>query len=137
MSLGEKDLELKTKLKDVSEWEVENDLTIFGDISEIESSIIWPGVEVKQIFSPPKGRQRKNIYNISQLVLMGVARYTRNPRLKRKIHRRCWSSSRDWRINKPRKSNILRPNFRFLQRPSKFPGLVVISVGYISTFVTT
>ena len=35
------------------------------EIEEADSSIPWPGVEVKQIFSPPKGRQRKNVHNIS------------------------------------------------------------------------
>ena len=65
ISLGDKDLELRTKLKDVSEQEIEPDLSIFGEIEEADSSILWPGVEVKQIFSPPRGRQRKNINNIS------------------------------------------------------------------------
>ena len=65
INLGEKDLELKTKLKDVTEWETEPDLTAFGEIGEIDISIKWPNVEVKQVFSPPKGRPRKNVHNIS------------------------------------------------------------------------
>ena len=41
-------------------------LHAFGKISEIDKSITWPNIEVKMIFSPPKGRQRKNVHNLSR-----------------------------------------------------------------------
>ena len=48
----------------MSDWENQPNLSIFGEISGIDSSIKWPNIEVKQIFSPPKGRHRKNVHNI-------------------------------------------------------------------------
>ena len=47
------------------EWEIETDLAAFREMAEIDSNVKWPSVEVKQICSPPKGRARKNIHNIS------------------------------------------------------------------------
>ena len=35
-------------------------------ILDIDLNISWPSIEVKQITSPPKGRARKNIHNISK-----------------------------------------------------------------------
>ena len=64
--LGEEDLILKTKLKNETDWERERDLHCFGEISDIDLSIKWPSIEVKQITSPPKGRTRKNIHNLSR-----------------------------------------------------------------------
>ena len=64
--LGEEDLILKTKLKNETDWERERDLHCFGEISDIDLNIAWPSIEVKQITSPPKGRTRKNIHNISK-----------------------------------------------------------------------
>ena len=66
ITLGDKDLELQTKLKDVTDWETEPDLNAFGKISEIDNAIIWPNIEVKMIYSPPKGRTRKNVHNLSR-----------------------------------------------------------------------
>ena len=66
IKLGEDDLVLKSKLKNETDWERELDLSIFGEISEIDMSIKWPFIEVKDITSPPKGRTRKNIHNISK-----------------------------------------------------------------------
>ena len=66
ISLGEEDLILKTKLKEETEWIVVDNLEEFGKIRPIDMSIKWPQVEVKNITSPPKGRQRKNVHNISK-----------------------------------------------------------------------
>ena len=66
INLGEEDLILKTKLKDETEWVVVDNLEEFGEISPLDMSIKWPQVEVKTITSPPKGRSRKNVHNISK-----------------------------------------------------------------------
>ena len=66
ISLGEKDLILKTKLKDEAEWVFVEDFAKFGEISPIDMSIKWPQLEVKSITSPPKGRSRKNVHNTSK-----------------------------------------------------------------------
>ena len=71
INLGTNDLELKTKLKDVTDWEYEPDLNAFGDIAEIDMSVKWPNIIVKQIYSPPKGRSRKNVHNISDSSVEG------------------------------------------------------------------
>ena len=57
---------LKTKLKDETEWVVVENLEEFGVISPLDMTIKWPQVEVKSITSPPKGRSRKNVHNISK-----------------------------------------------------------------------
>ena len=41
-------------------------LTNLEKISPIDITIKWPQVEVKRITSPPKGRSRKNVHNISK-----------------------------------------------------------------------
>ena len=70
-SLGKSDLTLKTKLKHQTDWELEHDLNVFGEIAEIDLSINWPNVEVKEITSPPKGRSRKNVHNLSDSSVEG------------------------------------------------------------------
>ena len=65
IKLGTNYLILKTKLKNNTEWEVEENLEVFGKLSNIDLSIKWPSVQVKDISSPPKGRQRKNVHKIS------------------------------------------------------------------------
>ena len=64
--LGDDDLILKMKLKNETEWEREKDLNCFGEIAEMDMTIKWPSVDVKQISLPPKGRVRKNVHNLSQ-----------------------------------------------------------------------
>ena len=44
---------------------MEENLEVFGKLSNIDLSIKWPSVQVKDISSPPKGRQRKNVHKIS------------------------------------------------------------------------
>ena len=56
---------LKTKIKDSTDWIVQDDLNVFGDLSDIDLNVMWPVTEVKQITSPPKGRKRKNIHDVS------------------------------------------------------------------------
>ena len=63
--MGKRDLVLKTKIKDQTDWVVQDDLNVFGDISDIDMSVMWPVTEVKQITSPPKGRERKNVHKLS------------------------------------------------------------------------
>ena len=63
--LGKRDLVLKTKIKDSTDWVVQDDLNVFGDISDIDLNVLWPVAEVKQITSPPKGRNRKNVHKLS------------------------------------------------------------------------
>ena len=53
------------KIKDQTDWVVQDDLNVFGDISEIDMTVMWPVAEVKQITSPPKGRERKNVHKLS------------------------------------------------------------------------
>ena len=65
IQLGEKDLILRTKIKDETSWEREHDLEVFGKISNPDMEKKWPATEVKYITSPPKGRVRKNVHNIS------------------------------------------------------------------------
>ena len=64
--LGEDDLILKSRLKNETDWEREFNLSIFGEIAEIDMSLKWPFIEMKEITSPPKGRSRKNLHNISK-----------------------------------------------------------------------
>ena len=56
---------LKTKLKNRTDWEREENPEAFGKISDIDMAIKWPFVNVKSITSPPKGRTRKNMNRIS------------------------------------------------------------------------
>ena len=63
--LGKRDLVLKTKIKDSTDWVVQDDLNVFGDISDIDLNVMWPVADVKQITSPPKGRNRKNVHKLS------------------------------------------------------------------------
>ena len=65
ISLGKRDLVLKTKIKDRTDWVTQEDLHIFGILSEWDSNIMWPVVDLKEITSPPKGRKRKNPHEIS------------------------------------------------------------------------
>ena len=79
--LGDKDLVLKTKLKDTTDWEVEADLESFGEITNIEPTITWPTVEVKSITSPPKGRSRKNVHNMSDSSVEGDSPLNKKSRM--------------------------------------------------------
>merc|ERR1712243_403332 len=63
--LGKRDLVLKTKIKDTTDWIVQDDLNVFGELSDIDLNVLWPVTEVKQITSPPKGRKRKKVHNVS------------------------------------------------------------------------
>ena len=54
------------KHKNETEWEREKDLNCFAEIAEMDMTIKWPSVDVKQISSPTKGRVRKNVHNLSQ-----------------------------------------------------------------------
>ena len=63
--LGKRDLVLKTKIKDSTDWIVQDDLNVFGELSDIDMNVLWPVTEVKQITSPPKGRKRKNVHDVS------------------------------------------------------------------------
>ena len=65
IKLGTNDLILKTKLKNNTDWEIEENLEVFGKLSNIDLSIKWPTVQVKDISSPPQGRQRKNVHKFS------------------------------------------------------------------------
>ena len=65
ITLGKRDLVLKTKIKDRTDWIVQDDLNVFGVLSDIDMNVLWPVVDVKQITSPPKGRKRKNIHDVS------------------------------------------------------------------------
>ena len=63
--LGKKDLVLKTKIKDSTDWIVQDDINVFGELSDIDMNVLWPVADVKQITSPPKGRKRKNVHDVS------------------------------------------------------------------------
>lgn len=63
--LGKRDLILKTKIKDLTDWVVQDDLNVFGEISGIDLKVMWPVADVKQISSPPKGRNKKNVHKLS------------------------------------------------------------------------
>ena len=63
--LGKRDLVLKTKIKDTTDWVVQDDLNVFGELSDIDFNVLWPVSEVKIITSPPKGRKRKKIHDVS------------------------------------------------------------------------
>ena len=65
ITLGKRDLVLKTKIKDKTDWIVQDDLHVFGVLSEVDMNVLWPVMEVKQITSPPKGRKRKNVHDMS------------------------------------------------------------------------
>ena len=65
ITLGKRDLVLKTKIKDRTDWIVQDDITVFGELSEVDMNMLWPVVDVKQITSPPKGRKRKNVHEVS------------------------------------------------------------------------
>ena len=79
--LGDSDLVLKTKLKDTTEWEIEPDLESFGEITNIDTTINWPTIEVKSITSPPKGRTRKNVHNMSDSSLEGNSPINKKSRM--------------------------------------------------------
>ena len=63
--LGKRDLVLKTKIKDTTDWVVQDDLNVFGELSDIDFNVLWPVSEVKSITSPPKGRKRKKVHDVS------------------------------------------------------------------------
>ena len=63
--LGKRDLVLKTKIKDTTDWIVQDDLNVFGELSDIDLNVLWPVTEVKMITSPPKGRKRKKVHDVS------------------------------------------------------------------------
>ena len=63
--LGRRDLVLKTKIKDKTDWIVQDDLQVFGTISEADMNVMWPVMDLKQITSPPKGRKRKTVHDLS------------------------------------------------------------------------
>ena len=63
--LGRRDLVLKTKIKDTTDWVVQDDLNVFGELSDIDFNVLWPVSEVKSITSPPKGRKRKKVHDVS------------------------------------------------------------------------
>merc|ERR1712115_95020 len=63
--LGKRDFVLKTKIKDTTYWVVQDDLNVFGKLSDIDFNVLWPVSEVKSITSPPKGRKRKKIHDVS------------------------------------------------------------------------
>ena len=65
ITLGKRDLVLKTKIKDTTDWIVQDDINVFGELSDIDMNVLWPVVDVKQITSPPKGRKRKNVHDVS------------------------------------------------------------------------
>jgi len=65
ITLGRRDLILKTKLNDQTDWELEENLEVFGEISKVDITIKWPTVDVKEITSPTKGRNRKKVHMIS------------------------------------------------------------------------
>ena len=65
ITLGRRDLVLKTKIKDKTDWVVQDDLNVFGVLSDVDMNVLWPVQEVKQVSSPPKGRKRKNVHEVS------------------------------------------------------------------------
>ena len=65
ITLGKRDLVLKTKIKDTTDWIVQDDINVFGVLSDIDMNVLWPVVDMKQITSPPKGRKRKNVHDVS------------------------------------------------------------------------
>ena len=65
ITLGKRDLVLKTKIKDKTDWVVQDDLHVFGVLSEVDMNVLWPVMDVKEITSPPKGRKRKNVHEMS------------------------------------------------------------------------
>ena len=65
ISLGKRDLVLKTKIKDRTDWVTQEDLHVFGVLSDWDSNVMWPVVDLKEITSPPKGRKRKNVHEMS------------------------------------------------------------------------
>ena len=65
ITLGKRDLVLKTKIKDTTDWIVQEDLNVFGEISDVDLNVLWPVSEVKSISSPPKGRKRKKVHDVS------------------------------------------------------------------------
>ena len=50
--LGKKDLVLKTKIKDTTDWIVQDDINVFGELSDIDMNVLWPVIDVKHITSP-------------------------------------------------------------------------------------
>ena len=44
---------------------MQDDINVFGELSDIDMNVLWPVVDVKQITSPPKGRKRKNVHDVS------------------------------------------------------------------------
>ena len=65
ISLGRRDLVLKTKIKDKTDWVTQEDLHVFGVLSDWDSNVMWPVMDIKEITSPPKGRKRKNVHDLS------------------------------------------------------------------------
>ena len=65
ISLGRRDLVLKTKIKDKTDWVTQDDLHVFVVLSDWDSNVMWPGMDLKEITSPPKGRKRKNVHEMS------------------------------------------------------------------------
>ena len=63
--LGKRDLVLKTKIKDTTDWVVQEDLNVFGEVADIDFNVLWPVSDVKSITSPPKGRKRKKVHDVS------------------------------------------------------------------------
>ena len=44
---------------------MQDDINVFGDLSDVDMNVMWPVADVKQITSPPKGRKRKNVHDVS------------------------------------------------------------------------
>ena len=56
---------MKTKIKDKTDWVTQEDLHVFGVLSDWDSNVMWPVMDIKEITSPPKGRKRKNVHDMS------------------------------------------------------------------------
>ena len=61
------DLLLLVKYKGDSDWQLEPNLNILGDITSPEWHRLWPLLNVPDLTSPPKGHQypTKNIHSLS------------------------------------------------------------------------
>ena len=45
---------------------MQEDLNVFGELSDIDLNVLWPVSDVKMITSPPKGRKRKKtVHDVS------------------------------------------------------------------------
>ena len=60
IKLGNDDIILKTKLKDITGLELVENLNAISDMS-----IKWPNVDVKEVTNLPKGTHKKNIHSLS------------------------------------------------------------------------